>query len=328
MSYYKNKKILVTGGGGIVGQNITKRLLDDGALVTATYYNNRKINIIDNNLKTIYCDFMDMNQCRKIINDYDIIIDAAADIRGAKGMSQNKVLLQMIRNNIIMHLNIITAVVESELPVYCCIGSSTMYPDVSYPVTEDEGFHGTPWHGYRGIGEYKRYVEKICNLYNDTSNTKFVMTRTTALYGPYDSFNPETCHVIPATILKAFNKNNPFQVWGDGTEQRNFIYIDDFVDGFLKVTELEIYGDPINISSKEISTVNDVVKYSIESANYNPQIEYIDAPTMIPYRVVSTEKAKKLLNWKSKTSLKDGIFKTMEWYNTNLKEEIKWTNQK
>jgi len=308
--------VLITGGSGIAGQNLTRELLKRGADVTTTVHN-KGLSNINKDLKTVFCDFMNIDECRKTINDYDIVLNCAAFIRGAKAQAKNNVQLELVRNNIFMALNIITASVENEIPKFGFIGSSTMYPETTYPVEEDEAFDGVPWKGYRGVGWMKRYIEQVCNFYQDISNTKFAIGRTTALYGPYDNFDPELCHVIPATIVKAANKDNPFKIWGDGNEQRNFIYIEDFVDGFLKLVELYAEADPINISSQEISIVNDVVKYSIESANYNPTIEHIDGPKMIPYRVVSTKKAEKILNWKTSTSLKDGIFKTFEWYNNN-----------
>ena len=316
MSYYKDKKIVITGGAGIVGQNLTKKLLNEGAIITSTYYNST-IQTKHDNLQTVLCDLTDINQCRNIINNCDIVINCTAYNRGAKGQSQSKTQLELIRNNVLLYINIITAAVENNIPKFGFVGSSTMYPNAVYPVTEDEGFNENPWKGYRGVGWMNRYIEQVCNFYNDISNTKFAIARTTALYGPYDSFEPENCHVIPATIMKAFNKDNPFKVWGDGNEKRNFIYVEDFIEGFLKVIELHANADPINISTSEITTVNDVVKYSIDAANYNPVIEYIDGPTMIPYRVVSTEKAETLLNWKAKTSLKDGISKTYQWYSEN-----------
>ena len=144
------------------------------------------------------------------------------------------------------------------------------------------------------------------------------MIRTTAIYGPHDNFNPEKGHVIPDLIHKASIKLNPFEIWGDGKQVRDFIYVDDVVDGLMAVIEKYPTGDPINIATGTPTTVVDLVKTITNAFGYEPIHKFdTSKPTMIPIRQVSVEKAKTILNWKAKTNLKDGIEKTVEWYKLN-----------
>lgn len=322
LNYFEGKRILVTGSAGIVGQNICKKLHSLGATLFVTEHSHRKLDIVsDNRIHRFKVDLMNIEELRKIMfyiegqyGKIDIMVSCAAFIRGAKGQSNKNTQLELVRNNLILGINQITAAVEHGVGRFGFIGSSTMYPPVEYPVTEDEAFDGEPWKGYAGVGNMKRYLEKVCMYYHGMFDTKFAMARTTALYGPYDDFNPETCHVIPDKIVSVYKRYNPVEIFGDGTDKRNFIYVEDFVDGFLSVIEHHPFADPINITSDEMSTIDDVVNAAIEAANYNASINHIDGPRMIPYRVVSTEKAKKIIGWKAKTSLKEGIKKTYDWY--------------
>ena len=96
----------------------------------------------------------------------------------------------------------LSAAVEKNIKAFGFIGSSTMYPDTSEPVLEDNGFDGEPHDVYRGVGNMKRYCEKVIQYYGEISNVKFAIARTTAIYGPNDAFN-ENGHVVPQLIMRA-----------------------------------------------------------------------------------------------------------------------------
>jgi GDP-L-fucose synthase len=317
MSFWEGKKVLVTGAAGIAGQSTVRRLLSEGAIVRAIVGNNRKLEVEHPHLTTYKHNLLIYDDCLNVTKNVDVVINLAAVIKGAKGQKTGQ--LELVRENVIIGVNMITAAVENGVKRFGFVGSSTMYPPYNF-VTEDDGFREDPWEGYLGVGNMKRYLEKVCMQFHKQSNTKFAIARTTALYGPYDTYDLDKCHVIPALINKICNKQNPLEVWGDGSEQRNFIYVEDFVDGLLYMVENYCEADPINITNSEISTVNDVIKYATEHVGYTPAITYDKTkPTMIPTRIVNTTKAERILNWKAKTSLKEGINKTIDWYKDHYK---------
>lgn len=309
---WDDKKILVTGAAGIAGQSMVRRLLKKGSFVNAVVGKKRKLEINHPRLRIESLDLLNYQNCVKVASGQDIVINFAAVINGANGQKTNQ--LQLVRDNVTLGVNIITAAVECCVKMFGFVGSSTMYPPWAI-VDENDGFKGEPWIGYTGVGNMKRYLEKVCIQFHNESNTKFAIARTTALYGPYDDFNLETCHVIPAIINKISHKQNPLEIWGRGDEIRNFIYVEDFVDGFLKMIEHKCDADPVNITSGEESTIQDVINNCIAHEGYSPIIHYdITKPTMIPKRIVSVDKAKILLNWQATTSLKVGLQKTIDWY--------------
>lgn len=315
-NFWLGKRVVVTGAGGIAGQNTVRELLKRGAFVYAVEGIKRKLYLKHENLVNfLFINLLKYENCLTVTANADIVLNLAAVIKGAKGQKTGQ--LQLVRDNVTLGVNMITAAVENKVKRFGFVGSSTMYPPFNF-VDESQGFEGEPWEGYTGVGNMKRYLERVCMQFHKESDTKFAIARTTALYGPYDDFNLETCHVIPALVNKISHKQNPLEVWGDGSERRNFIYVEDFVDGFLKMVEEHAEGDPINITSGEEATVNNVISYATKHVGYVPDIRYdMTKPTMIPRRIVSVKKAQEILNWEAKTSLQEGIQKTIDWFKQN-----------
>lgn len=318
MSFYKGKKVLVTGAAGITGHAAIKRLLSEGAKVRATVYKNRSLDIDKHpDLEIVKCNLMKHEDCMKVLEGIDICFNFVAFIRGAKGQTEYGNALDLVRNNLFTSINMIDAAVRSKLDRFGFIGSSTMYPDVSHPVNEDEAYDSDPHTLYRGVGWMKRYVEKVIEYYQDISDTKFGMVRTTAIYGPHDAFN-ENGHAIPQLIMKADSGMNPFEVWGDGKQMRDFIYVDDVVDAVMTVVEKAPTGRPYNAATGRGTTVTELVETITDVYNYSPEFNYdITKPTMIPIRLVDVSRIKKELGWEAKHSLREGLEKTINWYRNN-----------
>jgi len=317
MGFYTGKNVLVTGAAGITGHAAVKRLLNEGAYVRATVFSNRKLGIEHPNLEVVQCDLMQHEDCMKVLNGMDVCFNFVAFIRGAKGQTEFKNSLDLVRNNLFPSINMYDAAVRSKLDRFGFVGSSTMYPDVSHAVKEDEAYDSNPHKLYRGVGWMKRYCEKVIEYYNDISSTKFGMVRTTAIYGPHDAFN-ENGHAIPQLILKADAGMNPFEVWGDGTQTRDFIYVDDVVDAVMTVVEKAPTGRPYNASTGKGTTVTELVETITDVYGYKPEFNYdITKPTMIPVRLVDVSRIKNEVGWEAKTSLREGLEKTIEWYKNN-----------
>ena len=147
-----------------------------------------------------------------------------------------------------------------------------------------------------------------------------IIVRPGNLYGPYDKFDIEKSKVIASLIRKVVEKQNPINVWGDGEDLKDFLYIDDFIDGLNKivfdVNEFEV----INLASGNGITIKEILSLIIELENAQSlKIEFDKSkPTMIPKRLINISKAKKLLNFNPKIEMKEGLYKTINWYKENL----------
>ena len=314
---YNNKNVLVTGAAGISGHSMVKRLLDEGSFVRATVYTKRKLNLPKHkNLEIIKADLNSHIKCLDMTRDMDVVFNFVAFIRGAEGQVENQV--NLVRNNVVPTINMLDACVKSKVDKVGFIGSSTMYPDADYPVKEDEGFVGNPHPAYFGVAWMKRYAEIVCNHFNNITDTKFSIIRTTAMYGPHDNFN-ERGHVIPQLIMKADSGMNPFEIWGDGTQVRDFTYVDDVMDALLLVTE-KSNGRAYNVATGIPTTVTELVETITDIYGYKPEFKYdLTKPTMVSKRVVDVSKIYEELNWKTKHTLREGLEKTIEWYTENCK---------
>ncbi len=166
----------------------------------------------------------------------------------------------------------------------------------------------------------KRYSEKVIEHFNDISETKFAVVRTTAMYGPHDSFN-ERGHVIPQLILKAHAGMNPFEIWGDGSQVRDFVYVDEVIDALLLVTEKNPIARAYNVASGTPTTITELVETITEIYGYKPNFKYdITKPVMIPKRLVDISRIKEELGWQAKYDLKSGLQKTINWYEEKTKD--------
>ena len=314
---YNNKNVLVTGAAGISGHSMVKRLLDEGSHVRATVYTKRKLNLPKHkNLEIIKADLNSHNECLDITKNMDVVFNFVAFIRGAEGQIENQV--NLVRNNVVPTVNMLDACVNSKVDKVGFIGSSTMYPDVDYPVKEEEGFVDNPHPAYFGVAWMKRYAEIVCNHFNNITDTKFSIIRTTAMYGPHDNFN-DRGHVIPQLIMKANDGMDPFDIWGDGNQIRDFTYVDDVIDALLLVTE-KSNGRAYNVATGIPTTVTQLVETITDIYGYNPEFKYdLSKPTMTPKRVVDVSKIYEELNWKAKHTLREGLEKTIDWYKESIK---------
>jgi nucleoside-diphosphate-sugar epimerase len=149
--------------------------------------------------------------------------------------------------------------------------------------------------------------------------TQYAVIRPTVAYGPHDHFNLEDSHVLPASIVKAVRRMDPYEVWGDGQEVRCFTYIDDFVDGLLRCVEHHATAEPLNICTAESSTVERMIRILLEVLNFHPQWVFrADKPTAIPYKVSDPSRARRILGWEAKVRLEEGIRRTVDWYRESV----------
>ena len=310
----KDKKILVTGGAGLLGMNLTKALRGAGAKVTATYHH-KQASVEYANVDYIHTDLTFFADCLKVCTEQDYVIMSAAVIAGAKGMSDKSI--DLVTPNNLIQLNLLKASHEAGVKKVIFFGSTTEYPDTGKSVKEEEAFIGDPYEKYFPIGWYKRYGEKLCEWYNKLG-MNVVVLRPSNIYGPHDNFDPATSHVTAALIRKVLERQNPLVVWGDGSESRDLIYVDDMVDAVLwAIGHLNGYN-PVNIGSGINVTVKEILDILCGLEGFSPLIQYDNTqPTMIPIRKVDVSKATGL-GFQARIPIKEGLRQTIKWYKENL----------
>ena len=311
---FKNAKVLVTGGAGFVGINLINRLLDEGAQVRATLYNKDPV-IKDHRIEYIRGDLRLEEDCEKVVDGMDYIFMCAANTSGAKVMSTTP--LVHLTPNMLMNIQMLQAAYTFGVKKFLFISTNTVYPLTDFAVKESDVTNEF-YESYHIVAWMKRFTEIVCEMYSNRIKEpmKTIVVRPGNLYGPYDKFDWEKSKVIPAIMRRAIERHDPFEVWGDGMDLKDFLYIDDCIDGLMLAMEKLEEFEPINIASGIPVTIREVLAEILKSSEYtDADVQYDSSkPTMIPKRMIDISLAKEKLGFEPKVPLKDGIKRTVEWY--------------
>ncbi|MGP8321259.1 MAG: NAD-dependent epimerase/dehydratase family protein [Methanosarcinaceae archaeon] len=315
---FNKKNVLVTGGAGFVGTNLIKRLLDLGANVRVTLHK-KQPQIRNEDIEFVQCDLQRPEDCAKVCENMDYVFLCAAETAGA-GMMEKKPLF-LLTPNLMMNALMLEAAYGAKLEKILFISSNTVYPVTDYPVKEEDVNYDF-FEKYFIAGWMKRFCETICEMYSTKIKKpmKTVVVRPANIYGPFDDFEWETSHVLPAMIRRVVERHEPIEVWGDGKDIKDFIFIEDFIEGMLLAMEKIETFDIVNIASGNQYVLKDILNTIIRTDGYkNAEIIYdASKPTMIPKRLIDPSKAKRTLGFEAKTPIEEGIKKTIEWYRSVL----------
>lgn len=309
--------MLVAGGTGFVGVNLIKKLLRLGAKITATLYKTPPL-IVNDKIRYIKTDLRFPVDCKKACENIDLVFMCAANTSGAKVIAETP--LVHLTPNVIMNLNILEAAYEACVDKFLFMSSNTVYPPLNKAVKENDVTNEF-YESYHIVGWMKRFTEIVCEIYTNRIGNpmKTIVVRPGNLYGPYDKFDWEKSKVIPALIRRAVERHDPFIVWGDGTDLKDFLYIDDYIEGMLSSMEKLDGFKIINIASGKSITLQKILKEILRAASYeDAPVEYdLLKPKMIPKRFIDITYANEKLGWHPKVSLADGIKLTVDWYRSN-----------
>ena len=230
--FFQSKKILIAGGAGFVGTNLILRLCELGANVRATFH--RKAPQIRNSRVKFYNgDLRDKDFARQMTDKIDLVFMCAAHTSGA-GVIEKTPLVH-VTPNVIMNALMLEAAYEAGVKKFLFISSNAVYPEVSYPVKEEDMEFGNLFEKYYFGGWMKQFSEVMCEMYarKIKNPMPIVIVRPANLYGEYDDFNFATSHVFAAMIRKVVEQHDPIEVWGTGEDVRDLIYIGDFIDAMI-----------------------------------------------------------------------------------------------
>jgi GDP-L-fucose synthase len=313
MSFYEKRLALVTGGTGFVGSHIVEALLAAGARVRVPMHE-RPLRIDHPGIEKVSADLTRREECIAAMRGVDFVFHAAGAVSAA-GVTINSPM-RPITDNLILTAMVVEAAWTVGIERLLLFSSSTAYPVTEHPVREDELWTAEPHPTYFGYGWMRRYFEKMGAFLAQRSKVKVALVRPSAVYGPHDDFDPKSSHVVPALILKAVNRMDPYEVWGTGDEVRDFLHVEDLVRGCLLLLEKHPTSDPVNIAAGTTHTVRDIVNFILDAAGHRPAKLNFDAskPTTIPKRMVDVEKARRLLGFQPRLSLQEGLRQTVRWY--------------
>ena len=317
----KNKKVVVTGGSGFIGTHFIPELTNRGASVR-THIHKKPLQIdsrllLEGDIEVLEdINLKNIGDCKKLISGADYVVHLAGDIANPKYVPTD---FQVTLNQISVFTNVLEASHKCGVEKFFDLNSGTGYPLRNYPVTEDEFWDDEPYISYYGYGWMRRYREKVMEHCFHISDMGIQLCRATAIFGPNDNFDLETCHVVPALIKRVLSDENPFIAWGSPDVVRDFLYVKDVVNGALLVLEKGESMRPYNLGSGIKITIGDVVNSILKATNRNPKVVYDESkPTTIPFKLASIERIKNELGFQPNYTFESGILETVSWYSNNF----------
>ena len=308
----KMKKILLTGGSGLVGRNIQEHSSAD------------KWEMLTPSRKEL--DLTDLSSVSQWVKNHqpDIIIHAAGLVGGIKANIQDPV--KFLDVNVSMGRNIIMVARDCNVTKLINLGSSCMYPkSIHSPLTEEKLMAGKLEPTNEGYALAKLFTTKLCQyISTENSNMQFKTMIPCNIYGKHDNFNLETAHLLPAIIQKIHtakvNNLNTVSVWGDGSVRREFLYAEDLADAILlAVEDLHKIPNIMNIGFGLDYSVNEYYKTVAEVMNWKGTLVHdLSMPIGMVQKLNGIDRQKKW-GWTAQTSLKVGIKKTYQYFLESLR---------
>lgn len=315
----KKSKILVVGSYGFIGFNLTQSLLKRGFKVRGNRFRNSHLSHSNKNFQETNFDLEKKEDCLRILEDIDIVYMCAASTSGANEIVNNP--LVHVTSNIIMLVNLLEAAIKKKINRFVYISTGAVYPNLDKQFfSEDDMLKGEPFDVYYSAGWTKRYSEILCNIFSNKTSKNFscLIIRPSNIYGPFDKFDRAKSHVTASIIRKVVENDNPLVVWGNGDQKRDLIYIDDFIDAMILVSELKFDFLEVNIASGELYSIEEILKTAMNLKNLSTQIIYDKKkPQTVEKIGFDISKLRELTNFSCKNSLIQGLKKTIDWVENN-----------
>ena len=314
--FYKRKKVLVAGGTGMIGICMVNKLLQYDCEITIASLESKEYaeKLFGKKVKFFQTDLTEFDNCLKITKGQDLVFNLVG-IKGSVGIGHTKAasfLVPMLR----FQTNVMDGAFKNDVKGFLFVSSICAYPQSNKPKTEDSVWDGQPKQNDRIPGLAKRIGEVQAESYLLEYNWQAPkIVRPSNVYGPHDDFNPKTAQVIPALIARMVSGENPVKIWGDGNATRDFIFVDDVVEGMLLAQGLAPPCVPINLGAGIGVTIKKIAQTIANTISTKPKLSWdTSKPTGDPVRVLSMKRAENLLGFAAKTSLEDGIKNTVEQY--------------
>lgn len=313
----KRKKLLLCGASGFIGRNLLSCFLQDSdtELYACVHKTPLPPELAEHpRLHMVSADLTNTEDVSLIVAGMDAVIQAAGVTSGAKQIVSAPHV--HVTDNAVMNALLFRACHDHNIKHLIYFSCIIMYPQSAALATESDFTHEIT-DEYFGAGWTKVYAEKMCEFYSRLGNTRFTVIRHSNIYGPHDKYDFERSHVFGATVAKVMGaKDGKVVIWGDGSEMRDLLYVDDLVA--LVHTCLDKQATPyelINAGSGQLVSVADLVHLIMSASGKQLALEFDNTKPTIAFSVaVDSGRAERVFGWTPKTSLADGIKQSLQWY--------------
>jgi nucleoside-diphosphate-sugar epimerase len=295
-------RILVTGGGGFLGSHLAERLESDGHDVFAA--------------RSADYDLTTMEDTERMFGDAgaELVFHLAAEVGGIGANRANPGRYWYA--NVTMGANVLEQARLHSTPKLVIAGTVCSYPKfAAVPFSEGDLWDGYPEETNAPYGVAKKAVLVGAQGYRAQYGLDAIFLLPTNLYGPRDNFDLETSHVIPALIRKMVDAHDEVVLWGDGSPTREFLYVDDCVEGLVLAAERYDGAEPVNLGAAREISIRDLAELIAEITGFEGTLTWdTEKPNGQPRRSVDGSRARELFGFEARTSLREGIERTVAWY--------------
>ncbi|MBZ5702289.1 MAG: NAD-dependent epimerase/dehydratase family protein [Acidobacteriia bacterium] len=327
-TFWTEKLVLVTGGASFIGSHVVDQLLARGAKVrvvddmTSGRLDNLRPHLGSAKLDLLETDLREPGVTRAAMHGVDTVFHLAADHggRGYVELHQAGPASNFFLDGLVFAEALKAKVKKVVFASSGCVYPNFMQADTSQVLYLTEDLTNGPNDADNTYGWAKLMAEFTLKAYVKEHGLGAASCRYFTVYGPRGVEN----HAVIAMIARAFLKQDPFEVWGDGTQIRNWTYIDDIVSGTILAGEKISDGTAVNLGTMERIQVLDAVKMVFDFTGHKAKIKLRpDMPTGPLNRVAENSLAKKLLGWEPKVPFREGLQRTIDWYyKTKDREEV------
>lgn len=330
-NFWKGKKVLVTGGASFISSHLVDDLVLKGAKVrvvddlSSGKLANIKNHVTRKSVEFIKGDLRNSNVSKRAVKKIDLIFHLAGDHggRGYVELHQAGPATNFALDGLLFWEAKKANVEKIVFASSGCIYPNFLQIDPKQRLYLKEDQAGPPYDADNTYGWAKLMAEKSLKAYHDDWGMKTGSCRFFTVYGPRGKED----HAVMAMIARTFIKQDPFIVWGNGQQIRNWTYVDDIVRGMILVAEKIDDGTAVNLGTRERIKVIDAIKMIFAYTGYKAELKFLTGmPTGPANRVADNSLAKKLLGWEPEITFAQGLKKTVDWYFSNKKlNEVKRT---
>lgn len=307
MSFWKDKRVIVTGGAGFLGSYVVEKLKERGC-------KNIFVPLVEN------YDLTKEKNVIRLYKDYpaNIVIHLAAVVGGIGANRENPG--KFYYDNVVMGAMLMEYARQFEVDKFVAIGTICAYPKFTpIPFKEEDLWNGYPEETNAPYGLAKKMMLVQSQAYRAQYDFNSIFLLPLNLYGPRDNFNPNNSHVIPSLIKKFIEaveeEKGEVVCWGTGKPTRGFLYVEDAAEGILLAIEKYNKSDPVNLGTNLEISIKDLAGLIARLVGFKGKIKWdTSKPDGQPRRKLDTSRAEREFGFKAKMDFEDGLKKTIEWY--------------
>lgn len=320
------KKAVVCGGGGFIGGHLVSRLKEEGFWVRAVDLKFPEYNETSAD-DFIQGDLRDIKVCERVFDQpFDEVYQLAADMGGAGFVFVGDHDADIMHNSATINLNVLETCRRRNIKRIFYSSSACMYPehnqmDPDNPLcSEDSAYPADPDSEY---GWEKLFSERLFLAYGKNYGMDVRVGRYHNIFGPYGTWDGGR-EKAPAAFCRKVAQTEDggeIEMWGDGLQTRSFLYVDECLEGSIRLMRSDWTG-PVNIGSEEMVSINDLANLTMDIAGKSQSIKRIPGPLGVRGRNSDNKLISERLGWKPSAPLREGLIKTYEWIAEEVKQAI------